>query len=134
MNDNLQPSIDQAARLIVESTYVVALVGAGMSVESGVPTFRGPGGLWTRLGEPTMNGYKDFVNDPEAWWKNQDAELSDPIRKDFRDAIERAEPNTGHFALAELERVGVLKMTISQNVDNLHARAGTRALAEIHGN
>lgn len=131
---DLQTSIDAAARLIVESTYVVALVGAGMSVESGIPTFRGPGGLWTRLGEPTMNGYREFVQDPATWWKDQDELQQNPIRAEFREAIEKAEPNPGHYALAELEQIGVLKMMITQNVDDLHAKAGSTAVAEIHGN
>ncbi len=58
---------------------------------------------------------------------------ADPDRTGFREAIERAEPNPGHQALAELERLGVLKMTITQNVDDLHRRVGQRLLAEIHG-
>ena len=128
------PSLEQAAQRIFESKYVVALVGAGLSAESGVPTFRGPGGLWTKLGEPSMNGFKDFLQDPEAWWKQQQAQQSDPERANFREAIERAEPNQGHYALADLERMGILKLTITQNVDDLHVRAGQEKLAEIHGN
>ena len=134
MPDELADLIDAAARLIVESTHVVALVGAGMSVESGIPTFRGPGGLWTRLGEPSMRGYQRFLEDPEGWWKEQMDQQSDPVRAEFRAAIERAEPNAGHMALAELERLGLLKLTITQNVDDLHFRAGSKAVAEIHGN
>jgi NAD-dependent deacetylase len=134
MVDNTERALDEAARLLVESRHVLALVGAGLSAESGVPTFRGPGGLWTKLGEPSMNGYQEFLGDPARWWREQQDQQADPDRTEFREAIERAEPNPGHYALADLERMGILKMTITQNVDDLHARAGQELLAEIHGN
>ena len=134
MADDLSEAIDSAARLIVNSTHVVALVGAGISAESGIPTFRGPGGLWTRLGEPSMRGYQRFLEDPGAWWSQQLDEQADPARTEFRAAIDRAEPNAGHYALAHLEELGILKMTITQNVDNLHHKAGSLLVAEIHGN
>ena len=59
-------NLRSAARLISDSEYVVCLVGAGISVESGIPPFRGTGGLWTRIGEPAMDGYQRFLNDPEG--------------------------------------------------------------------
>jgi NAD-dependent deacetylase len=127
-------AVDTAATLVLEADHLVALVGAGLSVESGIPPFRGPGGLWTRLGEPSMDGYRDFLRDPAEWWRQQRDVQADPDRTEFREAIERAEPNAGHLALAELERLGVLKMTITQNVDDLHRQAGQRRLLEIHGN
>ena len=134
MQEQQTIAVDNAARLIVESTYVVALVGAGLSVESGIPTFRGPGGLWTRVGEPSMNGFIEFKRDPAAWWKQQEELQADPARAEFRDAIETAKPNPGHYALAELEKLGILKMIITQNVDDLHAQAGSTLITEIHGN
>ncbi len=134
MPDELAQAIESAARLIVESTYVVALSGAGLSVESGIPTFRGEGGLWTRIGEPSMSGYQEFLADPSGWWRRQQDHEAGPERSHFREAIESAEPNLGHYALAELERLGILRMTITQNVDDLHNRAGSRRLTEIHGN
>ena len=134
MSAQLADAVESAATLIVESEYVVALVGAGLSAESGIPTFRGPGGLWTRIGEPSMRGYQDFLEDPSTWWTQQIDEQADPARTEFRAAIDRAEPNAGHRALAELERLGILKLTITQNVDNLHYGAGSRQVAEIHGN
>ena len=130
----LSDPIDNAARLIVQSGHLVALVGAGLSVESGIPPFRGPGGLWTRLGEPPMNGFQIFMQDPKAWWEEQLGQQQDPDRAEFRAAIERAEPNPGHYALADLERLGVLKRIITQNIDNLHQMAGSEQVAEIHGN
>ena len=127
-------AVDAAARLILGADHMVALVGARLSVESGIPPFRGPGGLWTRLGEPSMDGYREFLRDPEEWWRQQRDLQADPDRTEFREAIDRAEPNPGHMALVELERLGLLKMTITQNVDDLHRQAGQRLLAEIHGN
>ena len=127
-------AVDAAAEIILDSHYVVALVGAGLSAESGIPTFRGAGGLWTRIGEPSWNGYQDLLRDPVGWWRNQLDPESDPARTEFRAAIDTAEPNPGHKALVELERMDILKMTITQNVDNLHVRAGSNRLIEIHGN
>jgi NAD-dependent deacetylase len=119
-----------AARMLTEARYPIALTGAGMSVESGIPPFRGPGGLWTKYGEPPMNGYQIFLADPKKGWEDrirrQDDELWRPLRA--------AQPNPGHVALANLEAVGVLRFLITQNVDDLHRQAGHQALAEIHGN
>ncbi len=129
-----ETAIERAAELISGSEYVVALVGAGLSAESGIPTFRGAGGLWTRVGEPSMNGYERFLTDPVRWWKHQLDPEADPARAEFREAIDSAEPNPGHYALASMERLGALKTIITQNVDNLHFRAGSSKVVEIHGN
>lgn len=127
-------AIERAADLIGASNHAVALVGAGLSAESGIPTFRGAGGLWTRVGEPSMNGYEQFLHDPIRWWEHQLSPDADPARTEFREAIDRAAPNAGHYALVSMEQLGVLKMTITQNVGNLHVRAGAARLVEIHGN
>ena len=131
---DLADSIGAAAELVAGAGHVVALVGAGLSVESGVPTFRGPDGLWARLGQPSTQSYQMFLEDPAGWWRQYLDPDADPARTEFRLAIERAEPNAGHVALADLERMGILKRTITQNVDNLHQRAGSTLLSEIHGN
>jgi len=128
-------AIEEAAALLARSRHVVALAGAGMSKESGIPTFRGEGGLWTTRpdgsgGEPPMNQYQTFAADPTRWWQRR---LQEPPG-DFANAIDSAQPNPGHLALAELETLGVLAHLISQNVDDLHRRAGQRSLTEIHGN
>lgn len=134
MVNDLRGAVDSAAKLIVESRYVVALAGSGLSAESGIPTFRGPNGLWARLGEPSVRSYQQFLKDPASWWRHQLDREADPARTEFRDAIDRAQPNPGHYALAELERLGILRLTITQNVDDLHRKAGSRLVAEIHGN
>lgn len=134
MPEEQSGAIESAARLMVESDYVIALVGSGLSVDSGVPTFRGPGGLWTKVGEPSMRGYEEFLEDPAEWWRHQSEPENDPARAEFRQAIDRAEPNAGHRAMAGLERLGVLKMAITQNIDNLHTLAGSLLVTEIHGN
>ena len=132
----LEESIRQASELILGSAHLVALVGAGMSVESGIPPFRGPGGLWTRYGEPTALSYREFIRDPAGWWERRLKDECEPGNPTYelKSAVDSAGPNPGHYALAELERIGLLKHTITQNVDDLHHRAGSARVAEIHGN
>ena len=124
-------AVERAAELILSSSYVTALTGAGISVESGIPPFRGPGGLWTRFGEPPMDGYQRFLADPKRWWEERLRRLE---TGELAQTIFKAKPNPGHYALAELERLGVLKTLITQNIDDLHNRAGSRNVLEIHGN
>ncbi len=128
----LSKQLDEAARVIVASQHVVALVGAGLSVESGIPPFRGPGGLWTKYGEPDMFGYQRFLEDPKRWW--QERITRTPAYQELMEALEGARPNPGHYALKEMEELGFLHHIITQNVDNLHYEAGSRAVTEIHGN
>jgi NAD-dependent deacetylase len=128
----MDADLDAAARCLANARYVIALTGAGLSVESGIPPFRGPGGLWTKHGEPPMNGYQRFLANPKKAWEDR-LNPSGPIRELF-DALARAEPNPGHTALVELEQMGVVQATITQNIDNLHRLAGTSRLLEIHGN
>ena len=123
-------AIEEAAALLARSRHVVALAGAGISKESGIPTFRGEGGLWTRFGEPPMNQFETFSMDPARWWQRR---LEEPPGE-FANALDAAQPNAGHHALVALEEMGVLAHLISQNVDDLHRRAGQRSLTEIHGN
>ncbi len=131
-NMEFSQKIDAAAGILASASYAIALTGAGMSVESGIPPFRGPGGLWTKYGEPPMDGYQRFLKNPHDHWK----ELIDPppYRRELNETLERAMPNPGHYAFAELESMGVLKFLITQNVDNLHIAAGSSNIAEIHGN
>ncbi len=128
--------IRQAAARISQAHYVVALAGAGLSAGSGIPTYRGPGGLWTQHGAPPLLSYQEFASDPAAWWRARLAAEEDPSHPVYRMkyAVDRAVPNAGHLALAELERRGILRCVITQNVDDLQNVAGSRAVLEIHGN
>jgi NAD-dependent deacetylase len=128
----VEAAIEKAATSIASAKHVVAMTGAGMSVESGIPPFRGPGGLWTKYGEPPMNGYQRFLADPRGAWEER-LNPSGPMRE-LWETLQRARPNPGHLALNELEQMGVLKCLITQNVDDLHRQAGSRSIAEIHGN
>jgi NAD-dependent deacetylase len=130
--DRLTADIERAAALVVHARYVVALTGAGLSVESGIPPFRGPGGLWTKHGEPPMNGYQRFLADPAKAWRERLAP-SGPLQE-LWETVRAARPNPGHHALAQLEAIGVLRCLITQNIDNLHRSAGSAHIAEIHGN
>ncbi len=125
-------ALEAAADCLLDARHAIALTGAGLSVESGIPPFRGPGGLWTKYGEPPMDGYQRFLRDPRKAWEER-LDPAGPMRELWA-ALCAAEPNAGHLALAELEEMGVLKATITQNVDNLHRAAGSQRVLEIHGN
>ncbi|MFQ5879020.1 MAG: NAD-dependent deacetylase [Dehalococcoidia bacterium] len=132
MAESQAGEVEAAAAMVVAAKHVVALVGAGISVASGVPPFRGPGGLWTKYGEPGMDGYQRFLADPKGWWEETFQRRSELA--ELHEALAGATPNAGHYALAEMERMGRLRHVITQNIDNLHQEAGSRAVTEIHGN
>jgi NAD-dependent deacetylase len=132
-DESLGEQLARVARQLSAASHVVALTGAGLSVESGIPPFRGPGGLWTKYGEPPMDGYRLFLEDPAAAWRERLSPSAEWARA-LRDTLAAADPNAGHRALAELERIGVLGCVITQNIDDLHSQAGSSNLLEIHGN
>jgi NAD-dependent deacetylase len=104
---------------------VAVLTGAGISAESGIPTFRDPGGLWDRFRPEELANVHAFLRNPELvqrWYEHR------------RRAARETEPNPGHFALVELESIVPDFTLITQNVDNLHRRAGSRNMVELHGN
>ncbi len=119
---------DKVADLIIQAGRVVIFTGAGISTESGIPDFRSPGGIWDRF-DPDDFTYQKFVRDPEArrrqWQMLREGGL-----------IDKAEPNPAHYAIAELDGLGKLNCVITQNVDNLHQKAGvpTDKVFELHGN
>jgi NAD-dependent deacetylase len=125
--DDAGPAIDRAAVLLKAARQIAVLTGAGVSAESGIPTFRDAEGLWE--GHPVEQvAYPDaFVRDPAMVWKFYNAR---------RDNLRRVEPNAGHFALVRLEQeLGPDRFTlVTQNVDGLHRRAGSRSVVELHGN
>ena len=131
MENAAEDLMERAARDLVESTYAIALTGAGVSTESGIPDFRGPSGVWTKNPDAERRAYRSyeqFVEDPRVWWEER---LSAPIG--LMGDLEKAMPNPSHHALAELEKMGILKWLITQNIDALHEKAGTRNLLEYHG-
>ena len=124
--------ISRAARDLVDSKYGIALTGAGISTESGIRDFRGPSGVWTLNPEAerrAYQGYQEFMQDPKGWWEN----ILTSSRQNSLGDLGKAMPNPGHYTLAELEKMGVIKCTITQNVDALHEKAGTKNLLEYHG-
>jgi NAD-dependent protein deacetylase/lipoamidase len=116
--------IQKAAQMIMEAFQVVALTGAGCSEESGIPDFRSPGGLWTRYDPILYGSYESFATHPERFWE---------MAKELNPTLENANPNPAHYTLAELEELGKCKAVITQNIDNLHQRAGSKLVLELHG-
>ncbi|MFW5789750.1 MAG: NAD-dependent protein deacylase [Halanaerobium sp.] len=115
--------IKQAAEMIQKADYPVVLTGAGISAESGVPTFRGKSGLWEKYDPEKAVSISGFRRDPEPFWNfAQELLLENDIQ-----------PNPGHKALAELENSGFIKKIITQNIDFLHQRAGSKEVLELHG-
>jgi NAD-dependent deacetylase len=102
----------------------VALTGAGASTESGIPDFRSAGGIWATYDPYEVASIDGFRRDPERVWEFYGRRLG---------VLEGAQPNAAHLALAELERGGLLSAVITQNVDGLHGRAGSREVVEVHG-
>lgn len=120
--------------MIARSDHAVAMTGAGMSVESGIPPFRGADGLWTRYGTPPMDAYSRFKADPQGYWHREMNREIDAHILELRSALAAAKPHAGHLALASMVRAGALKSVITQNIDGLDERAGITRLVEIHGN
>jgi NAD-dependent deacetylase len=108
---------------------VVCLTGAGVSAESGIPTFRGKGGLWERY-DPQVYGYPEGL---VSTFKAHPEKIVN-FMVDFYTLLLEARPNPSHLALSALEREGVLSSIITQNIDNLHQQAGSRSVIELHGN
>ncbi|MGN6171300.1 MAG: SIR2 family NAD-dependent protein deacylase, partial [Solirubrobacteraceae bacterium] len=109
----------------MRSESTVALTGAGISVPSGIPDFRSPGtGLWERVDPMEVAHIDVFRRDPERFWAFYGQRFQ---------TLQDKRPNRAHELLAQLERAGLLRAVITQNIDGLHRRAGTRELVEVHG-
>jgi NAD-dependent deacetylase len=117
-------SVERLARLFRERGPAVVLTGAGVSTESGIPDFRSPGGLWAQFDPMDYGSIDSFRRDPARVWEFYAPRFS---------MLAGAEPNPGHVALAELERLGYVSAVVTQNIDLLHERAGSREVIEVHG-
>jgi len=115
----------KAAKWIVHSRHNTGFTGAGISVESGIPPFRGENGLWNTY-DPGVLDLSYFYDHPEDAWA--------VIKEIFYDFFGKAEPNAAHFKMAELEKMGLMECVITQNIDNLHQEAGSEEVYEFHGN
>jgi NAD-dependent deacetylase len=117
-------SLQDIARLLVTRKECVVLTGAGISAESGIPTFRSPNGLWDKYDPMVYAAIDVFRRDPSKYWA---------IRGDFIRSYDTYAPNAAHRAVAELEQVGIVRRVITQNIDGLHSKAGSRNVIEMHG-
>jgi len=122
---NLEKAVQAAAILLRNSKFTTAFTGAGISVESGIPPFRGEKGLWNKY-DPRYLEIGFFLSHPEESWQM--------IKQIFYDFFGEATPNHAHVILAEMERHGMLHRIITQNIDNLHQEAGSTNVFEFHGN
>jgi len=128
--NSIESLIERAAGDLLKSNHAIALTGAGMSTESGIPDFRGPNGIWTKDPEAEKRAYQTydkFLRNPKEYWEDV---LSG---RSLLGNLESYQPNLGHYALAELETIGVLKSVLTQNIDGLHDKAGNKRILEYHG-
>ena len=125
MGDPREKIFREAAGTLAARRNAVALTGAGISVESGIPMFRGTQGMWEKYDPMEYATIGAFLRDPEKVW----AMLAEMV-----EVLSRAVPNPAHFGLAEMERMGLLRSIITQNVDGLHQAAGSQRVIEYHGN
>jgi len=116
--------IYDAAKLLLNSESAIALTGAGVSTESGIPDFRGDDGIWEKYKPEIYAQIDSFIKDPSKFWK-----MAEKLAPKLFDA----KPNPGHIALAELENMDIIKSIITQNVDELHQKAGSVLVYEVHG-
>ena len=120
----MPPFSDTLVEKLARAERVAVLTGAGISAESGVPTFRDPGGLWQQFKPEELANIGAFMRNPtlvQSWYAHR------------RQIVEDVEPNPGHYALAELERLVPHFLLATQNVDGLHRRAGSEHIVELHG-
>ncbi len=122
---DIEDKVNHLIKLLESSEYTIAFTGAGISAESGVPTFRGRGGLWEKFDPLKLATPEAFKEDPRRVWE---------WYKWRMEVIAKAKPNPAHIVLARLEEKGIVKTIITQNVDGLHQRAGSKNVIELHGN
>lgn len=122
----MNEKVNELKEIILKSQRLVAFTGAGVSTDSGIPTYRGAWGIWNKYDPAKYANIQYFLEDPSYYWNF------------FRDvrypSIKKAKPNAAHHALVELEKRGILIMVITQNIDGLHRAAGQTKVCELHGN
>ena len=118
--------IEKLSHMLAQSEYVVAFTGAGISAESGIPTYRGEGGVWHEYDPAKYASIDHFFQEPEYYWRF--------FREVRYSVLQQAQPNDAHKVLARLEESDLLKAVITQNIDGLHQLAGSRRVLELHGN
>jgi NAD-dependent deacetylase len=116
--------IARAANIICHSTMTLALTGAGISTESGIPDFRSAGGLWSKYNPEEFATISAFVEDPEKVWM---------MFREMDEMLSASKPNKAHLGMGELEKLGYLHYIITQNVDSLHQAGGAKNVIEYHG-
>jgi len=121
----MQNLIKQAVQILYQSKMTIALTGAGISVESGIPDFRSAGGLWSIYDPDHYATIDAFTVNPKKVWN---------MLRDMDKLVSRAKPNRAHIGMGLLEKMGYLRCIITQNVDNLHQAGGARNVIEYHGN
>ena len=126
---DVNDGIERAAEIFKKTRKLVTFSGAGMSAESGIPTFRDPGGIWDQFDPEEVGTGPGLLNTLSRVPEKVRAFLEETIR-----VFMQARPNPGHLALGTLEQMGVLRSVITQNVDNLHQEAGNKNVIEMHGN
>lgn len=119
-----ESELRRAAQLLAGARHGLALTGAGVSAESGIPTFRGEGGLWQKYDPVKVSSIETFLADPAAYWA---------VSKERGSVALAARPNPGHVALAQLEAAGHIVAVVTQNTDGLHQASGSRRVVELHG-
>ncbi len=122
---NIKDKVSKAAKILKNSKATTAFTGAGISVESGIPTFRGEDGLWSKY-DPKVLDINYFHNYPMDSWK--------VIKEIFYDFFGKATCNKAHKVLALMEQNNLINNVITQNIDNLHQEAGSKIVHEFHGN
>lgn len=124
MDEEMEESLRRIAEHF-EPRRVLVFTGAGISAESGIPTFRGSGGLWKRYDPEKVATAEAFRRDPSVYWRFF-MEVRLPVLKDVK-------PNAGHYAVAEMQRRGWISAVVTQNIDGLHQAAGAEGVLELHG-
>ena len=121
----MEELIGRAAKIIMNSKFTMALTGAGISVESGIPDFRSEEGLWSKFDPAEYASITAFRAKPEMVWE---------MLREMDKLVSQARPNKAHVGMGQLEEMGYLHCIVTQNVDNLHQMGGAKNVIEYHGN